>query len=37
MKGMTDAQVLGFNAGIIEECRANGGTCGGMFEGSLTF
>ncbi len=34
MKGMTDEQVLGFNEGIIEEFRANGGACGGMFEGN---
>ena len=34
MKGMTDDQVLGFNAGIIEEFRANEGKCGGMFEGN---
>ena len=34
MKGMSDEQVLGFNAGIIEEFRANEGKCGGMFEGN---
>jgi len=34
MKDMTDEQVLGFNAGIIEEFRANDGKCGGMFEGN---
>ena len=31
---MSDEQVLGFNEGIIEEFRANGGKCGGMFEGN---
>lgn len=34
MKGMTNEQVRGFNAGIIEEFRANDGACGGMFEGN---
>ena len=34
MKGMSDEQVLGFNAGIIEEFRANGGKCSGVFEGN---
>jgi len=31
---MTNEQVLGFNAGIVEEFRANGGKCGGIFEGN---
>ena len=34
MKGMSDEQVLGFNAGIIEEFRANDGKCSGVFEGN---
>lgn len=34
MKDMTDEQVLGFNAGIIEEFRTNDGVCGGRFEGN---
>ena len=27
-------QLLAFNQGIVEEFRANGGKCGGMFEGN---
>lgn len=34
MKGMSDEEVLGFNKGVIEEFRANGGKCGGIFEGN---
>ena len=34
MKGMTNEQTLGFNQGVIEEFRANGGACGGIFEGN---
>ena len=32
--GMTVEQLLDFNRGIIEEFRANGGKCGGRFEGN---
>ena len=32
--GMTVEQLLDFNRGIIEEFRANGGKCGGPFEGN---
>ena len=32
--GMTRAQLLAFNAGIVEEFRANDGVCGGPFEGN---
>jgi deazaflavin-dependent oxidoreductase (nitroreductase family) len=32
--GMTRDQLLAFNAGIVDEFRANGGACGGMFEGN---
>ncbi len=34
MKGMEDQQVLSFNETIIAEFRANGGRCGGPFEGN---
>lgn len=34
MMGMTNEQVLEFNSGVIEEFRANGGICGGHFEGN---
>ncbi|MEM8922071.1 MAG: nitroreductase/quinone reductase family protein [Actinomycetota bacterium] len=30
----TDEQWLGLNAGVIPEFRANGGRCGGMWEGN---
>ena len=32
--GMTRAQLLAFNAGVVEEFRANDGVCGGPFEGN---
>ncbi len=32
--GMTRAKLLAFNAGIVDEFRANGGNCGGRFEGN---
>ena len=34
MMGMSDEQVLELNRNVIEEFRANGGVCGGMFEGN---
>ncbi|MEM7094567.1 MAG: nitroreductase family deazaflavin-dependent oxidoreductase [Actinomycetota bacterium] len=34
MGGMTKSQLDGFNQSIVDEFRANGGTCGGMFEGN---
>lgn len=32
--GMTRSQLLAFNAGIVDEFRANDGACGGRFEGN---
>lgn len=32
--GMTRDQLLAFNAGIVDEFRANDGVCGGPFEGN---
>lgn len=34
MGGMTFEQLEDFNNAIVEEFRANGGQCGGMFEGN---
>lgn len=34
MNGMTTEQIVEFNRSIIEEFRANGGACGGRFDGN---